>query len=303
MIIAITGGSGFIGRQLINRHINQGDQVRLLSRKPPLKNIKVQHFIGNLTNPNVDLLDFVNNVDILYHCAGEVSNKALMHELHISGTQRLVNVAKESIGRWVQLSSVGAYGVCRSGIITENSIERPIGVYERTKVESDNIVINSGIPYVILRPSNVFGVDMFNQSLFQLISMINKGMFFYLGKKGALVNYIAVEDVVEALFLCGNRNIAIGQIYNLSQTIAIEKMVSSFSLGLKVKDKFLRLPEFPIRLLTKIFEIYLKFPLTTTRINALTSRCTYKSNKIIKELDFKFKATLEESFQLLVRKK
>jgi nucleoside-diphosphate-sugar epimerase len=303
MIIAITGGSGFIGKQLVNRHIQQGDQVRLLSRKSPSKDVNAQYFPGDLSNPSVELSSFVDNVDVLYHCAGEVNNESLMQELHVNGTQRLVDAAQGKISRWVQLSSVGAYGACRDGTITEDSKERPFGVYERTKTESDKIIQKSGIPYVILRPSNVFGVEMNNQSLFQLISVINKGLFFYLGRKGALANYIAVEDVVEALFLCGNRDNAQGEIYNLSQTIAIEKMVLSFSLGLGVKGRFLRLPEFPVRVLAKVFTIFSKFPLTTTRIDALTSRCAYKSNKIIEELNFEFKSTLEESFQLIARKK
>ena len=226
-----------------------------------------------------------------------------MQELHVNGTQRLIDAAQGKIGRWVQLSSVGVYGVCRDSKITEDSKEQPFGIYEESKTESDKIVKNSGIPCVILRPSNVFGVDMINQSIFQLISMISKGLFFYLGKKGVLVNYVAVEDVVEALHLCGNHDNALGEIYNVSQTIAIEEMVSSFSIGLGVKGKFLRLPEFPIRALVKIFAIFPKFPLTTTRIDALTNRCTYKSNKIMEELGFKFNSTLKESFQLIARKK
>jgi len=303
MIIAITGGSGFIGSLLVDKLLKQSNQVRLLSRNTRAERKNVQYFLGDLSNPSVDLSGFLDGVDILYHCAGEVSNESLMQELHVNGTQRLADAAQGKIGRWVQLSSVGAYGACRDGTITEDSKEQPFGVYERTKTESDKIVTNSGIPFVILRPSNVFGIKMTNQSLFQLIGMINKGLFFYLGKRGVLINYIDVEDVVEALFLCGNRDNALGEIYNLSQTIAIEKMVFSFSIGLGVKSKFLRLPEFPIRALVKIFAIFPKFPLTITRIDALTSRCTYNSKKIIEELNFKFKSTLEESFQLIARKK
>ncbi len=303
MIIAITGGSGFIGSLLVDKFLKQSNQVRLLSRNTRAERKNVQYFLGDLSNPSVDLSGFLDGVDILYHCAGEVKNESSMQELHVNGTQRLADAAQGKVSRWVQLSSVGAYGACRDGTITEDSKEQPFGVYERTKTESDKIVKKSGIPFVILRPSNVFGIKMTNQSLFQLIGMINKGLFFYLGKRGVLINYIDVEDVVEALFLCGNRDNALGEIYNLSQTITIEKMVLSFSLGLGIEGRFLRLPEFPIRVLTKVFTIFSKFPLSTTRIDALTSRCTYKSNKIIEELNFEFKSTLEESFQLIARKK
>ena len=170
MIIAITGGSGFIGRNLVSSHIEQGDEVRLLSRKKILNDSYIKYFVGDLSNPDVDLSNFLESVDILYHCAGEVNNESLMQELHINGTQRLVDAALGRVGRWVQLSSVGVYGKCRSSVMTESSKEHPVGVYEITKAESDKVIRTSGIPYVIVRPSNVFGNDMNNQSLRRSVS-------------------------------------------------------------------------------------------------------------------------------------
>ena len=211
MIIAITGGSGFIGKLLAERHLNQGDQVRLLSRKTQFKSVNPQYFFGDLSSPDVNLSSFLNNIDILYHCAGEINNESLMQELHVNGTQRLVDASQGKIGRWVQLSSVGAYGACRTGMITESSKEQPFGIYERTKTEADKIIKNSGIPCVILRPSNVFGIDMPNQSLRGLLRTIQKGLFFFIGKKNkSLVNYVHIADVVEVLMCCGSDDKALG---------------------------------------------------------------------------------------------
>jgi len=295
MIIAITGGSGFIGKRLVHHHIQQGDQVRLLSRKPPLKEISAQYFLGDLSNSNVDLSSFVDNADILYHCAGEVNNEQIMRKLHVDGTQKLVNLSHGRVGRWVQLSSVGAYGVCRNGVVTEESPENPLNVYEKTKTQSDEIVKKSGIPFVILRPSSVFGSAMPNKSLFQLVYMIRKGLFFYLGKKGALMNYVHVEDVVQALVHCGGDNHALGKSYNLSQTIEIEQMVQSLLSSLGLDRKIFRFPEQLIRKLVQFFSVIPNFPLTISRIDALTGRCYYDSSKIMSELGFKFKLTLENS--------
>ena len=100
----------------------------------------------------------------------------------MDGTQRLVDLAKGKIGRWVQLSSMGAYGVCRNGVLTEDSLEQPSGTYEQTKTEADEIIKRSGIPFVILRPSNVFGSSMSNNSLFDLMEMLRKGFFFTLAQ-------------------------------------------------------------------------------------------------------------------------
>lgn len=304
MIIAITGGGGFIGSLLADKHLKQGDQVRLLSRNTQLERENVQYFFGDLSNSSVDLSDFVDGVDILYHCAGEVNNKSLMQELHVNGTQRVVDVAQGKIGRWVQLSSVGVYGACRDGTITENSKEQPFGIYEQTKTESDKIVKNSGIPYVILRPSNVFGIDMPNQSLRGLLRTIQKGLFFYIGKEDkSLVNYVHIADVVEALMRCGSDDKALGEVFNLSQSETVEKMITSFASGIGSDKKILRLPEIVVRVIVSIFGKIPKFPLTSSRVDALTGRCVYNSIKVQKILGFKYSMTLEERFVLFSKQK
>jgi len=304
MIVAITGGGGFIGKQLVSRCIQQGDQVRLLSRKPPLKDIDAKYFFGDLSDPSVELSSFVDGVDILYHCAGEINNKSLMQELHIGGTQRLVDTAQGKVARWVQLSSVGAYGTCQDGTITEDSKECPLGVYERTKTESDKIVKNSGIPYVILRPSSVFGNDMPNQSLRSLLYTVRKGLFFFIGKENKfLVNYIHVADVVEALIRCSSDDKALGEVFNISQSTTVENMIISFSSETTSDKKKLRLPENIVRTFAGIFGRIPMFPLTLSRVNALTSKCVYSSSKAQKILKFKYSMTLEERFKLFSKQK
>ena len=54
MIIAITGGSGFIGRELVKYYLQTSHQVRILTRKNLPKNVKYISFIGDLTDPNVN---------------------------------------------------------------------------------------------------------------------------------------------------------------------------------------------------------------------------------------------------------
>lgn len=303
MIVSITGGKGFIGEYLVDKLLRQGDQIRLLSRRPTMSHDGINYYVGDLSKPGSDFTDFVNGADIIFHCAGEINNESLMQQLHVDGTQQLLDASRGRVGRWVQLSSVGAYGVCRENLISEKSPERPCRVYEQTKTEADRIVKKSGIPYVILRPSAVFGLRMRNQSLYQLLDMVKNGLFFYLGKEGALVNYVHVEDVVEALVLCAKDNRALDNTYNLSQTIKIEQMVKSFQLGLNIERKLFRLPEAPFRLLANIFSWLPGFPLTVSRIDALTGFCIYDSKKIIEELDFKFIFPLEDRFKAFASQK
>jgi len=61
--------------------------------------------------------------------------------------------------------------------------------------------------------------------------------------------------------------------------------------------RVLRFPETPVRFLTSIMEHLPRFPLKTSRINALTSRCYYDSKKITETLGFEFNNSLELSFE------
>lgn len=297
MKIAVSGGSGFIGSNLVQALVLQGHDVRVLSRYDNSQK-EVENFQANLCDPSsrAKLEAFLDGVDILFHCAGQVTDEALMSSLHVDGTQRLVEAAEGRVGRWVQLSSVGAYGVFRDGVITEASPEAPIGIYETTKTQSDEIVRNSGLPFVILRPSNVFGNTMNNQSLFQLVRAIRQGLFFLIGKKGSIVNYIHVDDVVSALITCGFHPKAPGNVYNLSQNIDIEHMAQAFLNGLGVERTLFRLPEIPLRVMAFLVGWFPRFPLSLSRIDAMTSKCKYGSEKIVRELEFNFEFSLEERF-------
>jgi nucleoside-diphosphate-sugar epimerase len=304
MIIAITGGSGFVGQQLLRYYVQKGYEVRVLSRKELKKGAGFDLFCGDLSDSKVDLSNFVDKVDILFHCAGEIRNESLMEALHVGGTKRLVDAAKGKIGRWVQLSSVGAYGRNRGGIISEESIENPFSLYEKTKTQSDMIVTKSGIPYCILRPSNVFGDSMPNQSLTSLLRTIKQGLFFFIGKEHAYkVNYVHVEDVVNAMISCSIKAKALEEVFILSQTTSVEEMIYSFASGLESNKKIFRLPLYLVRLIMIIFGKLFRFPLTTSRVEALTGRCVYNSSKVERILSFKFSMSLEERFRLFAKQK
>ena len=300
MKIAITGASGFIGRLVAEECVRIGHEVRVLSRDHQLVINGTTTFYGDLLNVNCDFSAFVKDVDILYHCAGEVVNKSLMHDVHITGSSRLIEFAKSTVKLWVQLSSVGAYGNPQQQLITESTLEAPVNIYEVTKTTFDNVVKTSGIPFVIIRPSNVFGLSMKNRSLFQLISVIEKGLFFYIGRPGSIVNYIDVSDVVKAMVICGYNKNAIGNTYVLSQNITIEKMVQTIRKALNLEGRVKRFPKLIIQITALLFGTIPKFPLTLSRVNALTGRRYYNSGKIVEELSFKYGDPLETQIKKML---
>ncbi len=307
MIVAITGGTGFIGRRLVLRHLDQGDQTRLLSRRAKTEVDfpgDVTVYQGDLADRNTNLVTFVDGADILYHCAGEVHDPGRMYAVHVDGTTRLMDAAAGKIGHWVQLSSAGVYGPHSRGTITENTPENPVGVYEKTKTRADHVVIDRAIrakfSCTILRPSNVFGPAMKNRSLFQLIEAIDKKIFFFIGKPGAVANYIFVDNVVEALLRCGTVEKAKGRIYNLSDHCTVEELVKVIAQSLDKAIPRFRLTEFFARLCARMLGSIPGFPLTESRVGALTSRAAYSSQRIQDELGYRHPVSLEAGFRQLV---
>lgn len=302
MKIAITGGSGFIGRRLLDALVFQGHTVNVLSRKAELvPRAGVQTVQGDLTRADCPLDQFLRGCEVVYHCAGEVRDATRMRKLHLEGTRRLLEAALAEAAQWgreihwVQLSSVGAYGPAEGAahaerVVTEETPIRPIGEYEITKTLSDELVIRSCKPglmsYSIVRPSNVFGADMSNGSLYALGKMVRRGLFFYVGPSGAIAPYVHVDDVVEVLRLCGTEQRAKGMTFNISNDCRLEEMIEGMAAALGVNKPQRRLPEAVVRMVVRVVSTVAALPLTQSRIDALVGRTRYPFRKLERELGF-----------------
>ena len=305
----VTGGTGFIGKSLVRELLNRGNEVSVLSRSdhlsrfnsPILKNIKC----NLLTASPEELTSAMKNIDVIFHCAGQIKDESTMSALHIDATKRLALAASGKVRKWVHLSSVGVYGNLASGDITENTKLAPVGLYEESKLKSDELVFDAGergyFEYSILRPSNVYGLEMSNQALYQVMSAVSKGIFFYIGPSGASANYIHVDNVVKALLLCESSLESNGQIFNLSDHCTLEDLIGYIANELCVEVPRLRLPAGLVRLIFESLEPLLQLPLTKNRIDALTTRAIYKNNKIIAKLGYSPQISIEKGIRDLAQ--
>jgi nucleoside-diphosphate-sugar epimerase len=307
MIVAITGASGFIGKLLVEKHILLGNQVRVLSRyidKKEAFNSKVSFFKGDLSDVN-SLKDFVDGVDVLYHCAAEIKIESLMRKVNVEGTENLIQAAKGRVRHWVQLSSTGVYGAVYNGIVSEEHLYNPTNEYEKTKLESDKLVLKTtenDFTYSILRPSNVFGAEMTNKSIFQLVDSVYKGFYFFIGKKGASANYVPVDNVVEALLLVATNPKAKGQIFIVSSWCTIENFIGAIAKSLNKKVPKFRISYRLIYFLAQITSFIPFNPLSVSRVKALTNRVIYDTSKIELILGYKPVVATDFAISKLVQK-
>lgn len=310
MKVLVTGANGFIGRLLCEVLIERGDRVLALSRSACSQLPEVECISADLTGDVKGLLDIFPGVEVIYHCAGELTDPGKMYSLHVEGTRNLLGVVQQYLKstdasiHWVQLSSVGAYGPGEGAadayrLVNESVQPAPVGAYEVTKTISDELVVSADslegrFSYSVLRPSNVIGRSMKNRSFFQFCSMIRRRLFFYLGQGSALATYVHVNDVVRALVSCGTLSAARQQCYILSNDCTQKALVESIARFYRVSRPVLRLPAAPFYFLVEAFPSK-RSPLSSARLDALIRNTNYSSDKIRRELGFEFLCSIPDS--------
>jgi nucleoside-diphosphate-sugar epimerase len=306
MVTGITGASGFIGSALVRRHVEAGHSVRCLTRDAGGRSFDGVHVVeGDLEAADDRLVRFADGLDVLYHCAGELMDERRMAAVNVDGVRNLLHAASGRVGRWVQLSSAGVYGSHHSGTVSEDTPLDPRSSYERTKAEGDALVLDAAergaiASVSLLRPSIVFGAGMRNQSIAQMIRMVDQGLFFFIGAEGASANYVHVSEVVEALVRCGTAPEAHGRVYNLSDWCTVEEFVGAIADALRRPRPRLRLPERPVRRAVRVASCLTTLPLTESRIDALVGRARYCIDRIRRELDYSTAVTIPEGLAQMV---
>jgi dihydroflavonol-4-reductase len=116
MRVLVTGGTGFLGKQVVAALLAQQDTVRVLSTESAVAlPANVTLFTGSITDP-VAVAEAVDGVDAIYHLAGKVSRRAedsqQMYHIHVDGTRYLCEAAKAAkVKRIVMASTSGTIAV------------------------------------------------------------------------------------------------------------------------------------------------------------------------------------------------
>lgn len=215
MKILITGASGFIGSFIVEEALKQGFEtwaaVRKSSSKEYLQDERI-HFIELNLSSKAQLIEQLrpHQFDYVVHAAGVTKclNKADFRRINTEGTKNLVDALLDlqmPLKRFVFLSSLSVFGAIKEQLpydeIREDDTPKPNTEYGRSKLEAERYIdsIGSRLPYIILRPTGVYGPR--EKDYFMMAKSIKQHIDFAVGYQRQDITFVYVTDVVQAVFL------------------------------------------------------------------------------------------------------
>ncbi|MEK6702137.1 MAG: NAD(P)H-binding protein [Planctomycetota bacterium] len=227
--IAVTGSTGFVGRQIVRELVSRGHTVRVLARDLakarevlPMGSGLVQIVEGGaLDDASLDAL--CAKADVAMNLVGiirEGRNGQTFERMHVKATEALLAAAtRNHVPRYVQMSALGVSPTSRAP-------------YQRTKFEGERLVRHSSLEWTIMRPALILGegaefVSMAidwakgEQAPWIFMPYFTRMEFDQRVPLGAvkfidpIVQPVAVEDVAIAFAACLDKPESIGEIYQL----------------------------------------------------------------------------------------
>lgn len=281
--ILVTGGSGFIGSNLLQYFLDRGDEVKNIDIQAPRNGEHNQYWLS-VDLLNLDALSAIFSEfkpDYIVHLGARTdlneTEDIMGYDANMKGVNNLIEVVNNtpSVKRAVFASSML---VCKFGYIPQDSDDYcPDTLYGESKVKTEKIIKESSLntEWLIVRPSSIWG-PWFAEPYLNFFQMILSNRFVHPGHKSgtATFGYVGnavfqiarfleapVEMVNHKVFYLGDY-----KPYNLSEW-------ADEIAGLKGL-KILRVPFWLLRSAASVGDIFqrlnIQFPLTSFRLSNMT---------------------------------
>tara|TARA_R100000152_G_C6739267_1_gene163161 strand:+ start:77 stop:1018 length:942 start_codon:yes stop_codon:yes gene_type:complete len=244
--IMITGCAGFIGSYVTEEFLNAGYKVHgvdKLTYAGSEKNMESfrnhPHFSFSpscITMPShmklimeQSKIEWVINLAAETHVDNSIESSDVFVKTNIGGTKSLLDACKETGAKLLHFSTDEVYGVARNRAFTERSNIAPKNPYSATKAAADHMIEayrnTYGVEYIIVRPSNNFGLRQHDEKFLPTIVRKLKAdeKIPVYGKGNQIREWTHARETAKATrFILENSET--NQIYNISSEFHTENM-------------------------------------------------------------------------------
>jgi UDP-glucose 4-epimerase len=205
--ILVTGSSGFIGAAVSSALASAGHSVRVASRKPGYAGSNLEWMKLPDLEDEVDWSPLIDGMDVVVHLAA-IAHRSRVDSGNYTRANRVATASlaracqSHSVKRLIFMSSIGAQaGSASDYVVTESDEAYPITAYDRAKLEAEEEIRRSGVPFTILRPVIVYGPGAkANMALIMRIAALPIPLPF-----GAFRNrrsLVSIENLSGAVLFC-----------------------------------------------------------------------------------------------------
>ncbi len=323
--ILVTGSTGFIGSHLVEFLLKDGvdsNSLRLLVKPgESLDNLpsgKFEIIWGDIRDKKV-VKKAVEGVDVIYHLAAKTVFEGDTYrdfkDVNVDGTKNLLESIKgENIKKFILFSSIAVYGLpAYAGErikCDETWPHKPAEDYGRSKLEAERMLIKAheerGIPYIIVRPTTVYG-PRDHQGVLELYRAIFHNYFFRIGNGKNLMDYVFVKDLVR-----GARQAELSRFINedfilgSGKPVTMKQIINAVSASLSRKIPPFYIPKsfaLPASYIVKyIFQgLGMRPPLFPERVKIMTTSCYFNSTKAKKYISYNPQTSFEKGTLITAR--
>lgn len=255
----ITGICGFVGSTLALKLVEKNINVIGLDISDKPKNKKLMKLVdeGKVIIQKGDLNSFdfstLPVVDYVFQIAGKVSPWGDIKDfdkINVEGTKRVIYYAKNAgVKSFLYLSSVAVYGFEGYTNLKEDAPKKPFNnPYSISKLRAETMVMNTckeiNLPYIVIRPGNVYGPYDFTSSN-HIYKKIKKNNMPYIDNGKYISCFVYVENLADAILKAGVTPSAWNEDFNITdgfgETLNDYFMLVARELG--AKPKFISVPK------------------------------------------------------------
>ena len=306
--ILLSGGLGFIGRNVLSELVKKEIKVHLLVR--PEKQIP-PYAKTDLIRPIYTDLEQIRNFegeirkrrfDTIFHIGairgGGVAGREAYKKVNVKATIHLAKIALEKKVKFIYCSSVGVFGAIPKQLPPTEATERQCdNYYHTTKILAEkklHMLKEEGLNYVIIRPSITYGKDDFGFP-YALINMINKGLFINCAAS-VKINMVDIRTLVQAFINAAANSMKNGSAYNVcdKSPVDLKDLVNFISQHLFHSNypKIKTLPTLIFRAGEFVVDNILKNELWTARFQLISRSWYYDPHPAMQALTITPKETI-----------
>jgi 2-alkyl-3-oxoalkanoate reductase len=257
MKVLVTGGTGFTGKALVKRLLDDGHTVTALDYKEGHKTEELRRWgaevvIGSVTDRDC-VRRAVEGAEVVQHLAAafrelDVPESHYDH-VNVDGTRICLEEAHAAGARkFIYCSTCGIHGNVKNPPTDEEHNIAPADYYQSTKYKAEPVCLafmqQTGLPVTIIRPAAIYGPGD-PERFYMIFRRVARGRFPMFGNGRTLYHPLYIDNLVDAFVLAMDSERGNGEAYLIAdeEYVPIEDLVRRTARAMGVA---VRIPHYPV---------------------------------------------------------